>query len=89
MGSDHVAKKIFGGKDVKLTFIQVVYDETVAISKCFNADIHPEYVDCQLSLLPHKFYDIWVPTAPSKAETGPPTLLVGVPNLDYSQTYKI
>ena len=88
MGSDHVAKKGFGGKNVKSAFIQVVYDETVAISKCCNADIHPEYDDCQLIFLPHKFYALWVPTARSKADTGPSTLLVGVPNLDYPQTYK-
>jgi hypothetical protein len=78
-----VAKKSFERKNVKSPFIQVSYDEMVAISKCFNSDIRPEYVDCQLILLPHKFYVLWIPMARSKAETGPSTSLVGVPNLDY------
>jgi hypothetical protein len=75
-------RKVLGGKNVKSTFIQVVSDATVATPKCCNADIHPEYVDCQLIFLPHTFYAIWVPTARSKADTGPYTLLVDVPNLD-------
>jgi len=37
-----------------------------------HADIHPEYVDC------HKFYALWVPTARSKADTGPTLLKISI-----------